>query len=87
MGWCECLINLALRWPRIKHELNNPQHNEGKENGIWMGEREGPEKVDGLTQVPTADYPFLTTPRTLSKNAMVFVPKKEEDRLRQGESI
>lgn len=52
-----------------------------------MGEREGPEKVDGLTQVTTADYPFLTTPRTLSKNAMVFVPKKEEDRLRQGESI
>lgn len=74
-------------WPRIKHELNNPQHNECKENGIWMGEREGPEKADGLAQVPTADYLLLTTPRTLSKDAMVFVPKKEEDRLRQRESI
>lgn len=46
-----------------------------------------PKKADGLAQVPTADYLLLTTPRTLSKSAMVFVPKKEEDRLRQGESI
>lgn len=52
----------------------------------WQ-KRKDPKKADGLAQVPTADCLLLTTPRTLSKSAMVFVPKKEEDRLRQGESI